>query len=724
MAIFYTDSGSFNDLKITGSVLVSGSLVVTGSAYLRGLGTTTQTSIVTIDTSTGQLYTTASSALSVTIPASSFIATGSVTASVDIGSTIFQIVSASATKTSLSNLGVQSWLLNDTSNIPAGVFSISTPQSNPGIIIGTSGSTSVTTLNRFNLANAKTYTYMGFGEGAMYGTFALFSSSANINIGYNTLNQPNDTGYKLMISSSGISGSFNANNILFVSGSNVSISGSLTVVTGSGIEFQVLNTGVKIGNIITDTHTVTGSLNISGSLNATSSWATNALTASKVSGGTINYIARWTDSRTLSIGSIQDDNATVTIGVRTIIGSSNTATGANSFAQGNSVSATGQNAHAQGVFAIASGNNSHAEGYQTTASGDYSHAEGYQTFASGSISHAEGDSTIAIGMGSHAEGKGTIASGSYQLAIGRYNRRGNTTSLFIIGNGTGDADVDRSDVVRVETTGVQISGSLTVSSGSTEFQVLGTGIKMGNAIGDTHTVTGSFNISGSTYLGGNVTGTGSSFEYFISSSSNLSGSSFRISQAPTALNESLTFKLGAYNIETSLESPNTASFHFGSRNAGLSLLGVQPYIQGVPTFIWGAGSTGPNNISRLLMGVNSTTEYTSGLTYPSGSSNYFYINTTFSSPNPATIERRPLYIGAKDIRLFTGGILASESFSRTPEMMISASGEVTINTVLTLPYQNPLPSGKPTGSIATSGSGATFVGLFLYNGTSWVKLSV
>jgi hypothetical protein len=55
---------------------------------------------------------------------------------------------------------------------------------------------------------------------------------------------------------------------------------------------------------------------------------------------------------------------------------------------------------------------------------------------------------------------------------------------------------------------------------------------------------------------------------------------------------------------------------------------------------------------------------------------------------------------------------------------IVTTGSVTINDVLVLPYQNPLPSGKPTGSIATSGSGATFVGLYLYNGTSWIKLSV
>ena len=77
---------------------------------------------------------------------------------------------------------------------------------------------------------------------------------------------------------------------LDVSGSTI-ITGSLTVITGSNIEFQVLNTGVRIGNLITDTHTVTGSLGVSGSVTATNftgslfgtaSWANNATTSSYI----------------------------------------------------------------------------------------------------------------------------------------------------------------------------------------------------------------------------------------------------------------------------------------------------------------------------------------------------------------------------------------------------------------------------------------------------------
>ena len=66
----------------------------------------------------------------------------------------------------------------------------------------------------------------------------------------------------------------------FQSQADSQITGSLTVITGSNIEFQVLNTGVKIGNIITDIHNVTGSLRVSGSITGsllgTASFATSA----------------------------------------------------------------------------------------------------------------------------------------------------------------------------------------------------------------------------------------------------------------------------------------------------------------------------------------------------------------------------------------------------------------------------------------------------------------
>jgi len=67
---------------------------------------------------------------------------------------------------------------------------------------------------------------------------------------------------------------------------NTQITGSLTVVTGSAREFEVTPTGVNIGSIITDTHTVTGSLNISGSTTATSFTGSLLGTASRADNAT------------------------------------------------------------------------------------------------------------------------------------------------------------------------------------------------------------------------------------------------------------------------------------------------------------------------------------------------------------------------------------------------------------------------------------------------------
>lgn len=58
--------------------------------------------------------------------------------------------------------------------------------------------------------------------------------------------------------------------------------GSFIVITGSLIEFQVTNTGTKLGSATTDTHTITGSVFISSSFSTSSA----ALSAYK-SGSTV-----------------------------------------------------------------------------------------------------------------------------------------------------------------------------------------------------------------------------------------------------------------------------------------------------------------------------------------------------------------------------------------------------------------------------------------------------
>lgn len=120
-------------------------------------------------------------------------------------------------------------------------------------------------------------------------------------------------------------------------------------------------------------------------------------------------------------------------------------------AEGGSTFAIGIGSHAEGDSTETYGRVSHAQGEETKAIGEYSHAEGYQTQAIGVGSHAEGYSTQAIGNYSHAEGLSTIASGSYQHVSGQFNTHGDTTSLFIVGNGVDNAT--RSDAFKVTPSG-------------------------------------------------------------------------------------------------------------------------------------------------------------------------------------------------------------------------------------------------------------------------------
>jgi hypothetical protein len=129
-------------------------------------------------------------------------------------------------------------------------------------------------------------------------------------------------------------------------------------------------------------------------------------------------------------------------------------------AHGERCIATGDYSHAEGSYSVASSYYSHAEGDGSNASGQFAHAEGSSTFAIGNGSHAEGQGSTSYGSYSHAAGLYTIASGSGQNVVGKYNKRGNTDSLFVIGNGSSDSNATRNDIFLVNT------GSILIGSGN------------------------------------------------------------------------------------------------------------------------------------------------------------------------------------------------------------------------------------------------------------------
>ena len=159
MAVFYTDSGSFNDLKVTGSIFISAS---------RGIALQVRSS----------------------------------------GSTIFS-VSGSAGE----------------------IFNISDAGSSTSLFIISSGSTNI-----LNVDSTKAVSV----SGSLVVTGSAYISN-NVAIGTTA-----DSGHKLYISGSGTSGSFNANNILYVGSANIGINTTASSnwnldVAGSTGKFRVGN---------------------------------------------------------------------------------------------------------------------------------------------------------------------------------------------------------------------------------------------------------------------------------------------------------------------------------------------------------------------------------------------------------------------------------------------------------------------------------------------------
>jgi hypothetical protein len=230
--------------------------------------------------------------------------------------------------------------------------------------------------------------------------------------------------------------------------------------------------------------------------------------------------------------------------------------------------------------------------------------------------------------------------------------------LRISGSGA-SGSLNVNDILFVSGSNVAISGSFTVVSGSTEFQVLGTGIKMGNTGSDAHTMTGSFGVQ--------VAPVGTNLPGGIS-----------VSAGANNVHYATNFTIGSYTIV----SQRTNELYFQATSpgeAGVYFEGTQMYMgQLNPRIIFGS-SGGPNNVSYMSIGPNTGSEYRSAGSYPSASNNFFLINTNLSAASPSSLQRRSLYIGAQDIRFFVSASTNNDSFSSaTPVMTIGSGSTVTI----------------------------------------------
>ena len=208
--------------------------------------TTAQTASYVLNAVSSSFASTASYVLDAV--SASFASTASIATSASFASTASYVLNA--VSSSYSTNALSSSFASTASIATSSSFATTASY----VLNAVSASYATNALSASFASTASIATSSSFATTASYATQALSSSFASTASFVNTLNQP------------------------------VTISGSFTVFTGSAVEFQVTDTGTKIGNLQTDIHSVTGSLKISGSITGsllgTASYASQALSSS------------------------------------------------------------------------------------------------------------------------------------------------------------------------------------------------------------------------------------------------------------------------------------------------------------------------------------------------------------------------------------------------------------------------------------------------------------
>ena len=288
----------------------------------------------------------------------------------------------------------------------------------------------------------------------------VFDGSSNLTYDYNT-NTVNLTG-SLIATNTGVGSINTSTGMLLNQTDQTSVDfgrNRLYWPTAGVAVFWGLDNEVYLSGLV---NIYTGSL--TGSLFGTSSWAVSSsraisssytLNADTLDGKDSTVFATTGSNNFNGIQAINQGSYLIISGSLNhgFLTSINTDPFAYVHAQGLGTQANGTYSHAEGRYAIANGIGSHAEGgasgNSTTSTGEGSHAEGFGAQSIGNFSHAHGYYTVSFGPYSFAGGNQTFSSGSYQTVFGQFNTRTDSSSLFIVGNGTGVLDNVRKDAFKV-----------------------------------------------------------------------------------------------------------------------------------------------------------------------------------------------------------------------------------------------------------------------------------
>ena len=439
------------DINVSGSFQVTGSTILSGSTYIKTLTDSAQSNIVTINTTTGQLFYTSSNSLNPPLDTNTFFkqegnsfGTTAILGTNDDNALQFETNSTTKMHiTTNGNVGINT-------TTPYGKFTVIgdggylsyNDTDTAGNLLQLSGSSNELTRNNISILSGSSSTVLSQGVRGInelsspgYGKKGdAFIYASNYINGLNIINYGEGTKEDYIRMYAGNSAEATPDMHIQGSGSTKGYVGINTITPTSQL---YVNGTFANGNSLTTTgiysHAEGESTIALGNASHAEGYLTTASGDYSHAEG-INTISNGYSSHAEGSNTFANGEGSHAEGYWT------TASGDFSHAEGADTTANGSFSHAEGGGNLAIGQYSHVEGYQTTSSGGASHAEGYQTHAIGIGSHAAGLSTIAMGDYSYAGGYQTIASGSSQTVVGEFNKYGNTLSHFIVGGGIDDTN--------------------------------------------------------------------------------------------------------------------------------------------------------------------------------------------------------------------------------------------------------------------------------------------
>jgi hypothetical protein len=396
-------------------IILSGSLTLTGSLFIDGLTDPSLTNVLTIDTSTGQIYYTSSTAIA---PINNYIS-----------STVTNNYTSSTVNNNYGTSSIVNNYTASTVNNPGG--SDTQVQYNSGSAFGASPS----------------FTYDYTIESLAQGNNVLASGNYSHAQGIDVTASANFSHAEGIITKANGIGSH-------AEGSGTTATGDSSHAEGEETTAQ----GIASHTEGFETLTSGDYAHAEGDNTVASGQGSHAEGYQTVASGPYSHAEGY---QTIALGQAshaegRDNLASGDYSYTS--GYQNTSSGNYSFTTGLQNKATNTYTFAAGLQNIVSGNGSAVFGYGNFVSGQSALAIGYTNFATGQYSFASGWGTKAQGFSSFTSGLRTSASGDYQTVVGAFNELNTSPNAFIVGGGTSLGSVLKT-LVFASGSQFQLSGS-------------------------------------------------------------------------------------------------------------------------------------------------------------------------------------------------------------------------------------------------------------------------